>query len=122
MKELFLALCAVTSLNCNDVTIAYGFVGFDVQAIAVVDISNNYYIIVDNSMRRKSNFEKKQLLIHELAHLLVYENNIKNNKHDKYYYNICKDLTNKLNFKHRSICKPITNSGHSIANKFNRGQ
>jgi hypothetical protein len=109
MKELFLALCAFTSLNCNEITLGYGFIGFDVEAIAVMDVNNKYYIIINNDLGRKSKSEKKQILAHEIAHLILYDNNIISNKHDKVYLETCKNLTHTLNLNYRSTCQPLRN-------------
>lgn len=106
LQELFMSICLLTSLSCNDVTVMYKVLPFDVVGQASMGVSGNYYILISNDVKLKRNANKKELMVHEISHLLVYEIDPTNTSHDNMYIEICQDLSMLVDVNHEVVCLP----------------
>lgn len=100
-------ICALTALDCDAVHVRYGNTGgFDDIAIAGIDTRGEYHIIIDkSSVRRKSNKFMHQLMVHEIAHLLVYEIDPTYTTHGDLFQEACHDLVFRAGLRsHKTVC------------------
>lgn len=104
MHELFLSICLMTALSCSDVNVEYTRLPFDTHAIAAIDIRGDYHILVDRSVKKKKGFEQRKIMIHEVAHLLVYEIDPTNNTHNEVFDRVCERLSELAGVKPNSTC------------------
>lgn len=113
MYELFLAVCLITTFQCNEVNVAYVSLPFDTHAIAAVDYDGGYHIFLDNSIRRKTTSFKRKLMVHEIAHLLVYEKDPTNNTHNEVFDKVCEKLSLAVGVKPNSTCSKASGTPSS---------
>ena len=107
MFEIFMAICALTALDCDAVHVRYGNTGsFDNIAIAGIDTRGEYHVIVNRSaISRKRDTFVRQLMVHEIAHLLVYELDPTYTSHGDLFQEVCHDLTTRAGLRsHRTVC------------------
>lgn len=107
MFEIFMAICALTALDCEAVHVRYGSTGsFDNIAIAGIDTRGEYHVVVNrHAVGRKRDSFIRQLMVHEIAHLVVYESDPTNTTHNEQFQEVCHDLTTKAGLRsHREIC------------------
>lgn len=104
MNELFLSICLMTTLSCGDVNVEYTRLPFDTHAIAGIDIRGDYHILVDPSVKKQKGFEQRKIMIHEVAHLLVYEMDPTNNTHNEVFDEVCEQLSELMGVKPNSTC------------------
>lgn len=107
MLDIFLMVCALTALDCDSVHVRYGNTGgFDNIAIAGIDRRGEYHVVVNRtSVRRESTNFKRQLMVHEIAHLLVYEEDPTNTTHNEAFQKKCRELADKAGLRsHREVC------------------
>jgi len=108
MFEIFMAICALTLLECGNVTVAYEQLPDDNwHAVAGYDLDGNYYIIVDPAVQNKSDKFKRQLMVHEIAHLIAFDLDSANTTHYGIYEEICHDLQQLAEVPGRHTCKPF---------------
>ena len=69
--------------------------------------SGNYYIIVDPAVQNKSDKFKRQLMVHEIAHLIAFDLDSANTTHYGIYEEICHDLQQLAEVPGRHTCKPF---------------
>lgn len=107
MIELFLAICAFTTLECTDVTLAF-YTEFDSDTFGAAgyDIDGNYYILINPEVQDKSEQFWQQLMVHEVAHLVAFEVDKNNTSHFGIYEEICEDLKQLTGTKGRTTCEP----------------
>lgn len=103
MHELFMAVCLATSLACEDVGIVYVDLDKNVFAEAAIGVSGRYYIMFD-PMKHWCELTDEELVIHEVAHLLVFEVNPENDTHDAQYRSFCRPLAQKFNKRAGKVC------------------
>ena len=107
MFEIFMAICALTTLECNSITVEYYDLPDDNwYGAAAYDADGNYYIFVDDSTKKKSEKFMRQLMAHEIAHLIVYTIDPTNTSHFGLYEEVCADLVELAEVKGRYTCKP----------------
>ena len=107
MLEIFMAICALTMLECNNVTVEYYDLPDDNwYGAAGYDKEGNYYIFVDVETVSKSEKFMRQLMAHEIAHLLVYEIDPTNTSHFGLYEEVCAELVELAEVTGRHTCKP----------------
>jgi hypothetical protein len=95
----------MTTLSCNDVNVEYyGRLPFDTHAIAAIDVRGDYLILVDPIVRKETVGFKKRLMVHEIAHLLVYEIDPTNNTHDEVFDGVCEELSTLMEVKPNKAC------------------
>ena len=113
MIEVFLAICAFTTLECDDITVAF-YSGFDenTYAAAGYDLEGNYYVLVNPDMENKREKFQRQLMVHEIAHLLAFEQNPHATSHFGIYEEICEDLKEKSGVEGRTVCEPYHIAPH----------
>ncbi len=107
MFEIFMAICALTALDCDAVHVYYGNTrGFDNIAIAGIDTRGEYHIIVDrSSVRREGNIFMRQLMVHEIAHLIVYEQDPTYTTHGELFQEACHNLVYLVGLRsHKTVC------------------
>lgn len=92
LQELFMSVCLLTTLNCNDVYVDYHVMSYRTEAAAIITESGRYGVLFNTDTRRAHGAEKKYLMIHEVAHLLVYEVDSTNTTHNKQFMEICLEL------------------------------
>lgn len=108
MIEFFLAICAFTTLECEDITVTY-YDGLeeDTYGAAAYDTSGNYYILINpEETRGKKEIFWKQLMVHEIAHLIAFEIDPTYTSHYGLYEEICQDLKERAGVMGRNVCKP----------------
>lgn len=107
MFEIFMAICALTMLECSNVTVVYEpLPDENWHAVAGYDNDGNYYIIIDPAMEEKSDKFKRQLMVHEIAHLVAFDLDPNNIKHYGVYEEVCEDLRQLAQVTGRYTCKP----------------
>ena len=107
MIEVFLAICAFTTLECNDITVAfYSDFDEDTYGAAGYDLQGNYYILINPDSAKKSENFQRQLMVHEIAHLLAFEQDINAVSHYGIYEGICEELQERTGVKGSTVCKP----------------
>ena len=104
MYELFLSICLMTSLNCSDVNVEYYRLPFDTHAIAAIDIRGDYHILVDPSVKKQKSHRQRNIMIHEIAHLLVYEIDPTNNTHNEVFDEVCEELSEVFEVRPNKVC------------------
>lgn len=104
MLDIFLTVCMLTSLSCNDINVQYDRLPFDTYAIAAIDIYGNYHIFVDHSVRKKKSAIVREIVVHEVAHLLVFEADPSNNTHNEAFDKQCEKLSERVGIKPNSAC------------------
>ena len=109
MLEIFMSICALTMLECNSITVEY----YDLpreswHAIAAIDDEGNYYIFVDDDLEDKSEKFMRQLMAHEIAHLIVYDMDNTNTSHFGLYEEVCAELVELAEVKGRHTCDPYS--------------
>lgn len=107
MIDIFMAICALTMLECGKVTVAYEpLPDTNWHAVAGYDLHGNYYILIDPAVEEKSDKFKHQLMVHEISHLLAFELETPYTKHYGVYEEICEDLQQLAQVPGRYTCKP----------------
>jgi len=113
MMELFLAICAFTALECDDVTVAV-YQGFDEQTLAAAgyDDDGNYYLLIHpDSLEKSENFQKR-LMVHEISHLIAFNIDKNNLSHYGIYEEICEELKELTEAGGRTTCEPYEDRPH----------
>lgn len=109
MLDLLLSVCVMTHLNCNDIHfhVYYNDLPMDVYAMAGIDHEGEYHIFVDRDVKRKGKSFKKEIAVHELAHLMVYDVDPTDTSHGERFTAICEDLakTVGLNVRASDVCE-----------------
>jgi hypothetical protein len=107
MLEIFFAICALTTLECNDIKVVW-YQGFEEETFAAAgyDADNNYYVLINPDMENRSEKFKRQLMVHEIAHLLAFEVEREEISHFGIYEELCEDLKEKANVSGRTVCEP----------------
>ena len=109
MFEIFMAICALTALECNSVTVAYEQLPNESwNAVAGYDKAGKYYILLNPVMEKKSEKFIQRLMVHEIAHLLAFDADKSNITHYGAYEVLCKDLAIRANVQNRYTCKPYS--------------
>ena len=107
MLEIFMTICALTMLECNSITVEYYDLPDDNwYGAAAHDDEGNYYIFVDESAKKKNEKFMRQLMTHEIAHLIVYEIDPTETKHYGIFEEICLELVALAEVKGRYTCAP----------------
>lgn len=109
MFEIFMAVCALTLLECSDITVAYETLPDDNwHAVAGYDDEGNYYILVNPNVKNHSDAFMTRLMIHEIAHVIAFDQDPANVTHYGPYEEICKDLAALVGVKNRNTCRPYS--------------
>ena len=109
MFEIFMAVCALTLLECSDITVAYETLPDDNwHAVAGYDDEGNYYILVDPKLKKKNEKFMRQLMVHEIAHVIAFDQDPSNVTHYGPYEAICEDLAQLAGVSNRQTCKPYS--------------
>ena len=107
MLEIFFAICAFTSLECHDITVTYYDLEEGTLAGASYDLEGNYYILInEDEVEGKNEKFWQRLMVHEIAHLLVFELDPLNTSHYGIYKELCDDLRLRTGTMGRHTCKP----------------
>lgn len=112
MHELFLAICLATTLSCSDVNLHRQHVGVNTLAAAAIDIYGEYHIIVSDDV---TDSDMKRILVHEIAHLLVFEIDPTYTSHGDLYDSICEKLARQNDLTPGKTCVNA-GIGHSYWN------
>jgi len=107
MLEIFLAICAFTTLQCEDIKVTY-YSGFDTDTYGAAgyDKEGNYYVFINPEVDDKSEKFHYQLIVHEVAHLVAFELDKENTSHYGIYEEVCEDLKEKTGVEGRTVCEP----------------
>ncbi len=109
MFEIFMAVCALTLLECSDITVAYEELPDpNWHAVAGYDVEGNYYILVSPDAQEESDKFMKELMVHEIAHVIAFDRDRANVTHYGEYAEICKDLAALAEVRNRHVCKPYS--------------
>ena len=95
IKETFLAICALTSLDCDSIEVEYKSLGPYIQGMAV---SNRGELSIVISPRPES---IRAIMVHEVAHLVEFERG--NSSHNYRYALTCVELADKADVN-REAC------------------
>jgi hypothetical protein len=96
-------------LECSDITVEFRELPkSDWHAVAAIDVSGSYYIFVDSELKNKSEKFMRQLMAHEIAHLIVYDIDSENTSHFGLYEEVCAELVQLAEVKGRHTCKPYS--------------
>ena len=107
MLEMFMAICALTMLECNNITVEYYDLPDDNwYGAAAIDEDGNYYIFIEVNAKNKSENFMRQLIAHEIAHLVVYNSDPTNTSHFGLYEEVCEELVTLAEIKGRYTCAP----------------
>ncbi len=104
MYETFLAICLSTTLNCADIHVYKHSLEHEIYGLAGIGVSGDYHIQIATRLPR--HVDVTELMIHEVAHLLAYEQDNTNNTHNREYKTICKELALTLDRASRNVCDP----------------
>ena len=113
MIEIFFAICAFTTLECADITVAY-YDGLEqgTHAAAGYDADGNYYILVHPDNANKDEAFIHQLMVHEIAHLITFDIDPTYNRHYGLYEEVCEDLKQLTRVSGRYVCEPYSDPPH----------
>lgn len=114
LKELFLTVCLNTSLACDDISLSYknlnfGLSRFDdkTQAMAYMTSKGRLGIWFDEGrVKRMSETTLKQVITHEIAHLLVFQEDPIGG-HGWKFVAVCRELARKVDVPERPTCAAI---------------
>ena len=121
LQELFMSICLLTSLNCNDIYVDYSVMSYKTEAAAVITESGQYGILFNSNVRRQHGSKKKYLMVHEIAHLLVYEADDTNTTHNEQYKEICFELSAQAGLRRpKVVCAPRTECLSVLCSKVRR--
>jgi hypothetical protein len=96
-------------LECSNITVEYrDLPDSDWHGAAAIDADGNYYIFIDESLENKSEKFMRQLMAHEIAHLIVYDMDNTNTSHFGLYEEICNELVQLAEIKGRYVCYPYS--------------
>lgn len=105
MHDLFMTICALTMLSCSDVNVQYYSLPDDIYGVAGIDRNGQYHVLLDEDVKREKKHFKRNLLIHEIAHLLVYQIDPTNNTHDEVFDDVCEELSLKMGVRPKHVCR-----------------
>ena len=108
MKEIFLAVCLATGVDCNNVSVGYNALDFDTAAQASMLRSGRYIIDIHNHTKKAS--ELKILLVHEMSHIMLWETGNLSPTHGTEYLLLCRGLAHKMNISSKA-CSPYADAG-----------
>jgi len=108
INELFLTLCLSTSLPCADISVrTYEFNKREQkEAMAYMTKSGKMGVLLDDSTLRYSENKIKGLLVHELAHMVVWHTRPYDGDHGHKYTVICRKLALEAGVSPNN-CKPM---------------
>jgi len=107
MLEIFMAICALTMLECGSITVEYYDLPDDNwYGAAGYDDAGNYYIFIDEETKKKNEKFMQRLMAHELAHLMVFEIDKTETTHYGIFKEICENLVVLAEVTGRHTCKP----------------
>ena len=81
--ETFMSICLLTTLECDNIDVRYGYTGYDGMAIRR---GGELSIIIQPQIRNEAS-----VLAHEIAHLVEFKKG--NYSHDYRFFLTCKDLS-----------------------------
>lgn len=103
ITEIFLAVCAHTSLVCEDISVEFKKLPPYTQAQAYETNTGRMGIWISDEKRNRSEYFYKDLFVHEIAHLVRYTEK-STGMHDRRFREICKELAKAVDVK-KSACR-----------------
>lgn len=119
MIELLMTLCLLTQLHCDDISFHVYGLPMNTHAAAGIDREGDYHVFVDPAVLKETDTFQREIIIHELAHLIVYETDPTNTSHDKVYMSVCKQLAEQAGLRPKRTCRPyVETPGHWYPGRF----
>lgn len=108
LTALFLSMCLNTGLPCEDINVGFGQTPTDIMGTAQLYNTGRMDITI-STLIEDSAYKTRETLAHEVAHLVVYSNNLKKGQrlnwgHNHHFMVACKKVSRSvgMNPKHCS--------------------
>jgi hypothetical protein len=102
-STVFDDVCAVTTLPCSEISLSYKDLPSNEAAKAYLTNKGNIGVWFNNDNKNLSDSVMKDLMVHELAHLIVFQIDPTNGSHDSQYQQTCHTLADLVDAD-RGVC------------------
>lgn len=102
INEIFLSVCMLTTLNCNEIDVSFKDLPSKYQAQSYLMNTGRIGIWVNHIHEHESAYFFKDLFVHEVSHLIRFTEK-PTGAHDKRFKEICKRVAKAADV-HQSAC------------------